>query len=92
MRDSNDKLTMQLLEMPKLRGRPVSGKAKSTAERQRIFRERKAQREKYAIEAAAISFANETDAELLTWLATSGPVLQEKAWLELGRRRGWKLP
>lgn len=38
MRDSNDKLTMQLGEMPKLRGRPATGKAKSTAERQRAFR------------------------------------------------------
>ena len=38
MRDSHDKSTMQLMELPKLRGRPVSGKAKSAAERQRAFR------------------------------------------------------
>lgn len=78
--------------MPRKRGRPVTGKALSNAERQRKHREKQAKIEQFRLEGATRSFQDETDAELLQWLLSSGPVLQEKAWLELGRRKGWKLP
>ena len=43
MIDTNDKTTqaLDLGEQPKRRGRPVTGKAVSNAERQRAYRERK---------------------------------------------------
>ena len=35
------------------------------------------------------TFTEETDAELLHWMATGGPKTAGLAWKELGRRRGW---
>ena len=85
-------VTLPLPGVPKKRGRPPTGKALSLAERQANFRAKQKKLEQYRLEAAAQSFEKETDEELYSWLATSGPVLQEKAWIELGRRKGWKMP
>jgi hypothetical protein len=40
MRDSHDKYTMEIGELPRLRGRPATGQAMTAAERQRKFREK----------------------------------------------------
>lgn len=83
--------TLPLPGIPRKRGRPSTGKALSVAERQRRSREKHKVLDQHRLEAAAQSFENETDEELYSWLATSGPTLQEKAWIEIGRRKGWKL-
>ncbi|MBS4068165.1 MAG: hypothetical protein KGZ62_06160 [Sulfurimonas sp.] len=85
-------VTMDLPGIPRKRGRPRTGKALSNAERQRIHREKPAKVLQARLEAASESFSSETEADLLEWLVKAGPKLQEKAWLELGRRKGWKLP
>ena len=84
-------IPFELPGIPKKRGRPNTGKALSNADRQKNFRERRAKQEKMRIDSAAESFSSESETELLEWLVKSGPALQEKAWLELGRRKGWKL-
>lgn len=38
MRDSNDKRTLMIADLPMPRGRPATGKAMSAAERQRKYR------------------------------------------------------
>lgn len=38
MRDSHDKYTMEMGELPRLRGRPATGRAMTAAERQRKYR------------------------------------------------------
>ena len=83
--------SLPLPGIPRKRGRPSTGKALSVAERQRRSREKKHKLEQTRLESAARSFENETDEELYSWIATSGPTLQEKAWIEIGRRKGWKL-
>lgn len=40
MKDQRDDKTLEMLPMPKKRGRPSTGKALTTAERQARFRER----------------------------------------------------
>ena len=85
-------VTLPLPDVSKSRGRPRTGKAQSNAERQRKHREKQAFLHQSRLESASQSFASESDAELLEWLVTAGASLQEKAWLELGRRKCWKLP
>lgn len=85
-------ISLPLPGIPRRRGRPVSANPLSNAERQRKHREKRAQELKAKLESASESFASETEADLLKWLVEAGPKLQEKAWLELGRRKGWKLP
>jgi hypothetical protein len=41
MKDINDKATVELFETPKKRGRPATGKAKTAAERQAAYRNKK---------------------------------------------------
>jgi hypothetical protein len=41
MKDLNDNSTVEMFEAPKKRGRPSTGKAKSSAERQAAYRSRK---------------------------------------------------
>jgi len=85
-------ISLPLSGIPKRRGRPRSANPLSNSERQRNFREKRAQELKAKLESASQSFAEETEEGLLEWLVKAGPKLQEKAWLELGRRKGWKLP
>lgn len=85
-------VSLELPGIPRRRGRPVTGQALSVAERQKRYREKQSKLNEEKVVSASESFRSETDAELLYWLSTSGPVLQEKAWIELGRRKGWKLP
>lgn len=42
MKDQKDNSTLEMLDMPKKRGRPVTGTAKSNAARQAAYRARKA--------------------------------------------------
>jgi len=42
MRDQKDKSTLEMLDMPKKRGRPVTGTAKSNSARQAAYRAKKA--------------------------------------------------
>lgn len=44
MKDSKDQKTIDMLPMPKKRGRPVTGKAKSQAQRQAEYMARKKER------------------------------------------------
>lgn len=46
MKDSNDKQTLDLLDKPR-RGRPVTGKAKTQAQIQREYRQRKKQKSSF---------------------------------------------
>jgi hypothetical protein len=84
--------TLPLLGVPRRRGRPSTGKALSSAERQRRFRESRRIEARNKAQSALVSFHGEDDNELLQWLVSAGPALQEKAWIELGRRKGWKMP
>jgi hypothetical protein len=42
MKDKNDKTTLEMIDLPKRRGRPPTGRAKSNAARQAAYRARKA--------------------------------------------------
>lgn len=42
MKDRNDRATLEMIDLPKRRGRPPTGKAKSNAARQAAYRARKA--------------------------------------------------
>lgn len=42
MKDRNDRATLEMIDLPKRRGRPPTGKAQSSAARQAAYRERKA--------------------------------------------------
>ncbi len=84
--------SLPLPGIPMKRGRPPTGKALTDAERQQRYRARQQTKLTEKIRSSAGSFEGDTDEELLKWLVTAGPKLQEKAWIELGRRKGWKLP
>lgn len=73
-------------------GRPATGKALTNAQRQKIYRERHKLISVQVVEQVIESFEGETNAQVLEWLATGGPKLREKAWIELGRRNGFKFP
>lgn len=102
MRDKHDKLTLQLAELPKLRGRPVTGKAMTAAERQRKFRAKKQREKNDQIQKVANTYEQLGMWELaerlqqLISLSIPGdklalPSLEEAklTWLDLGRRNGW---
>ncbi len=86
-----DKKTRQLEGIPKKRGRPRTGNAKSNAERQAEFRTRQSQEREAALDAVAGAYAETSTEDVRQMIATGGPVTMESAWRELGRRMGWLL-
>ena len=82
-------VTLPLPGIPRRPGRPVTGKALSVAERQARHRQKAREEADKKLSSVVASFDGESDSEVLNWLATGGPKLQEKAWMELGRRKGW---
>lgn len=42
MKDKNDRTTLEMIDLPKRRGRPPTGRAKSNADRQAAYRARRA--------------------------------------------------
>lgn len=86
---ATEKRNMQLPGIPKKMGRPFTGKAKSSAERQAEFRKRQQEAREAALGAVAGAYSNTSTEEVRQMIATGGPVTMESAWKELGRRMGW---
>ncbi len=84
--------SLPLPGIPAKRGRPPVANPKSNSARQAAFRERKKAKVAKVLTEVVESFEGETDTQVLEWLATGGPKLKEKAWVELGRRNGYKFP
>lgn len=82
------KLTRELEGLPKKRGRPFTGKAKSSAERQAEFRQRQAAARKVTAESAEVGYGKISTEELCMMIAKN-PALSMLAWVEIGRRQGW---
>jgi len=76
-------------EIPKKRGRPVTGKAATNAQRQAEFRQRRDRDRDVALIAARRSLGLLGDIELIELMKASEPELSKTAWLEFGRRNGW---
>lgn len=100
MRDNCDKFTMQISELPKLRGRPATGKAKTAAERQKSHRERMCIKEKEMLNELKTAHKECDDYDLANVLIQdicksktaddeSAEQSAKRIWMEIGRRRGW---
>lgn len=100
MRDSHDKYTIQIGELPKLRGRPATGKAKTAAERQKQHRERMRIKEKKILnelktahkECDNYDLANAFNQNFCKSIPGNNESAEQNAkriWTEIGRRRGW---
>jgi hypothetical protein len=86
---ATEKKNMQLPGIPKKMGRPVTGNAKSNAERQAEHRTKLAREKAAVIENTALAHSSTSDSELLLLFPEAGPVVLQSIWCELGRRRGW---
>lgn len=99
MRDSHDKRTLMIGELPKLRGRPSTGKAMTVAERKKAHRAKKQREKNEQLRQVANAYHQVSLWELaeklqqFIWLSIPNDqqALQDAkiAWLELGRRNGW---
>ena len=102
MRDSHDKRTLSIEGLPGVPGRPAAGKAKSAAQRQKLYRTKQQQaRNNKAKQLEALymfSSTYEVAQKMVNqvWLSIPGDKLAEgakeaakDAWQEIGRRMEW---
>lgn len=94
MRDSNDKMTMNIEGLPGVPGRPATGQAKTTAQRQKDYRNRreiaKVRRNNDLVE----MFEGRTTEDIAFELTikSDNPITDQHnrdAWEEIGKRMGW---
>lgn len=94
MKQPVDQKTLELpgLDVPKRRGRPASGNAKTAAERMAAKRER----DRALARVAHRHERRRSDPDLIAAIAVRLEAGDDEgalwAWLELGQRKGWKTP
>lgn len=85
MKDPADTLTAELIQSPKGRGRPKTGKAMTPAERKAA--QRKRDRKSVAL---IVEKPHQVPPRVIARIAAqSQDYIAFAAWLELGERRGW---
>lgn len=84
------KNNMELPGIPKRRGRPATGKARSSAERQAAFRAKRDAERRHIASSAADSFTQWDMRDLAKALTdTDNAEFAQLVWVEIGRRSGW---
>lgn len=83
------KNNLELAGIPKRRGRPATGQAKSNAERQANFRAKREEYKRLMLESTAEICAKKTLEKLCREILTAPEESQKMAWAEIGRRKGW---
>lgn len=83
------KHTSELPGIPAKLGRPVTGKAKSAAERMRAYRKRVAASQREAVRMSASIFQTYDLPQLSDFLTGNDAELAYNAWVEIGRRNGF---
>jgi hypothetical protein len=88
---ATEKRNMQLPGIPKKMGRPVTGKAKSDAERQAAARARRSIERETELKVAKSLFKGMGEEALGAAVGAwaDNPELAFKAWVYIGWRRGW---